>query len=320
MQRIFQISDNVNFIPSEKKLVRICDGHTVKLRSSASFCLLLLLEKQGELVSHGELFQYGWERFGMAVSLNVLHNTIHHLRRSLTEVGGFDSNTVETIHRRGFIFSINTQVTLILSPNEQDKGADYTGSQEDETPVRQPEIHTGSIADAVLVRPEPAVPFEIPETTQQPDVRGQEKIYVENNLSSLSLEGKNEVLNEDSLIVPVRLRTAFFITITILIFIFLWQAYNLYTFHTLLPIGYNYSGDFDKCLVYQNKGSYNFKKLMFTNQLKPYCSEKRFLYVTSYMYSNHVSALICDNKITFFSNDQCYSNYFIYNEAGDTHE
>lgn len=320
MQRIFQISDNVNFIPSEKKLVRICDGHAVKLRSSASFCLLLLLEKQGELVSHGELFQYGWERFGMAVSLNVLHNTIHHLRKSLTEIGGFDGNTVETIHRRGFIFSINIQVTLILSPNEQNKGADYTGSQEDETLVRQPEIHAGSIPDAVLVRLEPAAPFDIPETTQQPDVRGQEKIYVENNPSSLSLEVKNEVLNENSLTLTARLRTAFFITITILIFILSWQTYNLYTFHTLLPIGYNYSGAFDKCLVYQNKGSYNFNKLTFTKQLEPYCSEKRFLYVTSYMYSNHVSALICDNKITFFSNDQCYSNYFIYNEAGDMHE
>lgn len=105
MKRTFLIDDSIKFIVSEKKLIQIIDGSALKLRVPAAFCLALLIEKQGELVTHQELYDYGWQRFGMSVSASVLHNTIFYLRQALSNFGGFDTSIIETIPRRGFVLS-----------------------------------------------------------------------------------------------------------------------------------------------------------------------------------------------------------------------
>ncbi|WP_210487743.1 winged helix-turn-helix domain-containing protein [Pantoea ananatis] len=109
MKRIFTIDNSVIFIVSEKKLIRLNDDCTAKLRTPAALCLTALLENQGSLVTHKNLFYLGWECFGMSASLNVLHNTIFYLRKHLSKMG-FKSNIIQTIPRRGFVISNNIEV------------------------------------------------------------------------------------------------------------------------------------------------------------------------------------------------------------------
>lgn len=315
MHRIFQLSNSVNFILSEKKLVRLRDGYAVKLRSPASFCLLLLLEKQGQLVSHNELFQYGWERFGMSASLNVLHNTVYHLRKSLSEVGGFDNNIIETINRRGFIFTKKIQVTFTFSAGENGSEPDFLTSVTDTIVQELPHPKT---PDTDIMTSNIHVDF--PQADLDAKIQNSASDCISySNPSFLSPEEKekcDEELCEDISIKSRNVNILLLIALSILTFIILWQVHQLYSLRTLFPAGYTYTGNFEKCQVYQNKGAQNFMKLKFIQYMTEYCTEKRFLYITSYIYSDHFSAISCTEKISFFSNDKCISNYLIYDNAG----
>ncbi|MGD9425662.1 hypothetical protein ACLHDD_11015 [Pantoea sp. NSTU24] len=91
---------------------------------------------------------------------------------------------------------------------------------------------------------------------------------------------------------------------------------SLISFYSLSPGNYVHTGKLGACEVYQNNRAYDFKKLKLVDYLSRFCKEPRVLYLTNYPYSNKVSAINCREKISLFSDDICYSNYFIYNDTG----
>lgn len=54
------LNKQVIFLPGEKQLLSIKDGTRFTILKSSAHCLELLLERQGQLVSHSDLMVAGW--------------------------------------------------------------------------------------------------------------------------------------------------------------------------------------------------------------------------------------------------------------------
>lgn len=102
MSRVIVLNNIVNFEP-EKKCLYSSESH-VQISAPASYCFQLLIEKQGELVSHDEFYQYAWRQFGMEATANTLYQNISIIRRSL-DACGLHQDIIRTMPRRGFILS-----------------------------------------------------------------------------------------------------------------------------------------------------------------------------------------------------------------------
>jgi DNA-binding winged helix-turn-helix (wHTH) protein len=320
MERVFNINNEVEFILSEKKLIRLSDGYTIKLRSPASFCLTLLLDRQGELVSHKELFHYGWERFGMPVSQNVLHNAIFYLRKYMSEIG-FESDIIETINRRGFIFTRKLTVTIYNSTagNENHTNEiEENHCNSDENPLvlikESDEISASDLKNDLPIKNENASSAIKTESPSSDLIRGTPP-FIYNVTTPGTQEDKSSLRKEK------RYYKIFFITLcSLLVIISLIMSYVLYTNKEIFPAGYAYVGKFDQCQVYQNKLNFMFKKMKASNDFISECKNEKYLYVTSFIYSNYVSAISCSKKISLFSTENCISSLYIYKNNGDIYE
>jgi DNA-binding winged helix-turn-helix (wHTH) protein len=346
MKRIYIIGDNVKFILSEKCLVRLDNDTKVKLRASAAFCLLLMLENHGKLVTHDDLYKFGWERFGMTASLNVLHNTIFYLRKMLNQAGDFDNGIIETIHRRGFIFNLQVAVALTYinmdTPEEEetiqaeehdqnsDEAEDFLFSAESEMAEQQnsdaPRALTGKDTPQET-RPAPRQGDETESVKAKSEMKSSSETFSSPGLIQPEVVAINysaSVRTSDNLSGPAvnRKRAVTFPwpRYILLLSILLVVACSLIIFSSVSPGNYVNTGKLGACEVYQNNRAYDFKNLKMVDHLSRFCKEPRVLYLTNYPYSNKVSAINCREKISLFSDDICYSNYFIYKDTGYHHD
>lgn len=328
MKRVYLIDDNVKFIISEQCLINTSNGSKEKLRSSAAFCLLLLLESHGRLVSHNELYEFGWERFGMTASLNVLHNTIFYLRKMLNKAGGYDSGIIETIHRRGFIFNpkVNVKLAEISIPEDNDISFDMESNEgefdgiinqvdsefnekskhELENFNLNDESNITSISDGYL-NTNSLNEVQHGETSLENECIDRYKI---------SLKETNErKINEETNNVEKKGRARHITLIRVLSIGTLLITFSIFLIgvigKVLNPIDYIYSGKLGQCNIYQNSSAYEFKLTSQMDYFINACKTPRVLYVTKYPYANNLSVISCLNKVTIFSNDVCLSNYFI---------
>ncbi|WP_075181767.1 transcriptional regulator [Pantoea sp. 1.19] len=289
MKRVFLLDEKIEFIVSEKKLIRMADAYTIRLRAPAAFCLLLLIERQGELVAHSDLCHYGWERFGMNVSPNVLHNTMFYLRKSLSDVGDFDAGLIETIPRRGFVLSAKTRVTR----------AGVQGDEWSNDTAEEADAHDAS--DASDAHDDGA-------SDSEADWQAGEA--PEHHAGAAPPTGRRRA----------RRYAVGLAALAVLSVILLGVLAVLLFSRSLFPQQYAYAGQLDACDVYQNKLGRHVADMKLSRDLRPFCQQKRYLYVTSYLYSNRVSAITCKSKITLFSEDECISNYYIYRNNEDVYE
>ena len=102
MSRVIILNNLIRFEP-EKKNLSSQDAH-VHISAPASYCFQLLIDKQGELVTHEELYQHAWRQFGMEVTANTLYQNISVIRRGLDKCG-LHEDIIRTMPRRGFILS-----------------------------------------------------------------------------------------------------------------------------------------------------------------------------------------------------------------------
>lgn len=108
MSRKIIINKTVIFEPDKKLIIGKKD--TVRVSASATLCMELLIEKAGELVTHQQLYDFAWRRFGMEPTATSLYQNISNLRRALT-CAGLKDETIRTMPRRGFILSPRIVIT-----------------------------------------------------------------------------------------------------------------------------------------------------------------------------------------------------------------
>lgn len=341
MKYIYIIDHNVKFIFAEKLLVRLDNGKKVRIRTSAAFCLLLLIKNHGALVTHDELYKFSWERFGMTPSLNVLHSTMFYLRNVLNKAGGFDNGIIETIHRRGFVFTLQVSVTATCNnmdtPEEEkmmqaeehtqnsDEAENFLFSAESEMAEHQD-------SDAPHAMTEQDSPLESHHASWQAGETESGKTNSEmksigDTFSSpgliqteaVAISHSSSVRTSGNLSGPaVKMRTVTFpwwryiLPLSILLIV----ACSLIIFSADSPANYINMRKMGACEVYQNNRAYDFKNLKLVDYLSQFCKEPRVLYLTKYPYTNKVSMINCKEKISLFSDDICFSNYFIYKDTG----
>lgn len=109
MDTIYLIDNSFVFNSSVHTLQRIESNETVNLAVSASLCLTLLLENQGEIILRHELLERVWGSRGMNVTTNTLYQNISLLRKSFSRLG-IDTSMIQTAPRRGFLFDKNINV------------------------------------------------------------------------------------------------------------------------------------------------------------------------------------------------------------------
>lgn len=104
------MNKQVIFLPGEKQLLSIKDGTRFTILKSSAHCLELLLERQGQVVSHAELMIAGWgEDAKRTVSNSAYYQSFVNLRNVLKRLG-CPNNILMTIRGKGV--RLNAYITV----------------------------------------------------------------------------------------------------------------------------------------------------------------------------------------------------------------
>lgn len=113
---------------------------SVRLSVTASRCLALFIERQGEAIDKETLLQEGWGKYGVQVTDGSMWKTISQLRQTFTQFG-VPYDVIVTVPRLGYTFTSEMKITLI------EPGADSTSLQVAETaPTDGPPVPASPIS------------------------------------------------------------------------------------------------------------------------------------------------------------------------------
>lgn len=111
MHNHYIINGFIEFHPAASTLRNLNDSeNVVVLNSPAGRCLLLLITRNGTIVTQQEFMDIVWEKNGMLVSPNTFYQNISILRKGLKKIG-LSEDIVVTIPRVGLTLSSGTEIT-----------------------------------------------------------------------------------------------------------------------------------------------------------------------------------------------------------------
>lgn len=99
---LYVINDQIKFRSGHNKLFLQDSDNKTKMTYPAAKCLEIMLEQQGNIVTHAELYQKVWEAQGINVPPNTLYQNISIIRRALKEMISDGDKLIKTIPRKGF--------------------------------------------------------------------------------------------------------------------------------------------------------------------------------------------------------------------------
>ncbi|MGC6099257.1 winged helix-turn-helix domain-containing protein [Enterobacter sp. ku-bf2] len=108
-KEIVLIEKSVYFYPEQSLLTSLHGEESVKLLSTASECLLILIERQGDIVPKDEFLESVWGRKGVIATEHTFYQTILTVRKGFSHLGL--DNIIKTRYRRGL--SIENSVCII---------------------------------------------------------------------------------------------------------------------------------------------------------------------------------------------------------------
>lgn len=98
----YLIENKIIFIPEKQCLVHADSHEQIKLKPTASQCLLLLLRNHGEIVTQNELLAFAWGESHRQVSFNAFYQSILSLRKSFLQMN-VEKQIITTIPRKGLL-------------------------------------------------------------------------------------------------------------------------------------------------------------------------------------------------------------------------
>ncbi|HEQ3521793.1 TPA: winged helix-turn-helix domain-containing protein [Citrobacter freundii] len=108
---IILIENSVCFYPEQYLLTSLQGEDSVKLLSTASECLLILIYRQGDIVPKEEFLESVWGKKGIVATEHNFYQTILTVRKAFSKLGL--ENVIKTRYRRGL--SIEDTVSIIKS-------------------------------------------------------------------------------------------------------------------------------------------------------------------------------------------------------------
>lgn len=106
----YKIEGLIDFHPKENILHNVITNESVLLLSTASECLRVLIERQGDVITRQDLTENVWGKRGVIISANTYYQTMLLLRRGL-ENSGITKNIVSTRYGKGA--TIEKNITII---------------------------------------------------------------------------------------------------------------------------------------------------------------------------------------------------------------
>lgn len=106
----YKIEGLIDFRPKENILHNVITNESVLLLSTASECLRVLIERQGDIITRQDLTENVWGKRGVIISTNTYYQTMLLLRRGL-ENSGLTKNIVSTHYGKGA--TIEKNITII---------------------------------------------------------------------------------------------------------------------------------------------------------------------------------------------------------------
>ena len=120
----YLIENRIIFTPATQCLARVDHpNQRIKLKQSASLCLLLLIQHRGQVVSQNELLEFGWGKNHRQVSFNAFYQSILSLRKSLQQLE-LEQPLITTIPRKGLIIQEEFDIQVIETPEENSASAE----------------------------------------------------------------------------------------------------------------------------------------------------------------------------------------------------
>lgn len=255
----------------DKKLIT-GKKNSVRLSASATLCLELLIEKAGELVTHQQLYDFAWRRFGMEPTATSLYQNISNLRRALICTGIRDE-TIRTMPRRGFILSPRTEITRETNQRAA-IGPDVQGAQNIQMTGEESPPGTEHSTDSL--------------------VGGKDK----------SDDAGYRRFNKPLLCCS----TAILITILTESFLFFWPPPDeVKTYFT--PVMSHFSGC--HVFTNPDNGLNEIHIDENLKELISDCSNEAYLYITTYKNAERTSVISCQNALGTPHRANCHSYYFI---------
>lgn len=105
------IDRTLMFIPDESFIQNVETSESKKLKHTESRCLLLLLVRQGLVVSQLDLMKFAWGDKHREVSFNIFYQRVLALRKSFIQLG-LTKNIIITMPRRGLMIDHGVLVEI----------------------------------------------------------------------------------------------------------------------------------------------------------------------------------------------------------------
>lgn len=276
MSRKFTINKIITFEPEKKSISG--KNSTVPVSASAALCLELLIINIGELVTHEQLYDFAWRRFGMEPTSTSLYQNISNLRRALNK-SGLNEGIIRTMPRRGFLLSPLTEIVRET----------YTPDTE-----TLPDLTTAGGVDRgekeVFLPPTSEV-SEKP-TTRRSDTKT--TASTEKKIKRMAAYGIGLML----------------IFLLILAPLYLNKAETLQNNSLFVPFMHS-----DRCSIFVNRDSRLSSEEIhkFVSVLNISCQTHRYFYITTYKNADRASVFMCQNSLLEKENAWCHSDYYIGN-------
>ncbi|CNF72168.1 putative transcriptional regulator CadC [Yersinia bercovieri] len=125
MHTKFIINGKVCFLSDEHRLQPIGEqGSAISLNVPVSRCLLLLLQRQGTVISQSDFVYEVWESKGQFANANTYFQNIHLLRKALKN-SGIEENIIKTVPKEGIRFT-----GTVSYPDESNSGSAAESAQD----------------------------------------------------------------------------------------------------------------------------------------------------------------------------------------------
>lgn len=131
---LFIINDEIIFDANSCEVKSYAEGgEIITLNAPTARCLLLLIEKRGEVVSRDCFLEQVWQVRGIVVSQNTFYQNISLLRKSLKNVG-LTEDIIVTVRRKGFTLAADTRI----KPMEEERVVCGAGDVSESKDTPQP--------------------------------------------------------------------------------------------------------------------------------------------------------------------------------------
>lgn len=129
MEKII-IDGEVLFCPMERKISSLKSDAEATLYSASARCLLLLVNRKGEVVTQNELIEEGWgKEEAKSVAIATYYQCFVDLRKKMKEIC-YSRNLITTVRQKGM--TLNSMVDVVIQVDD----AESSGEKEEDLKSR----------------------------------------------------------------------------------------------------------------------------------------------------------------------------------------